>query len=362
MSKIGYTRNFKSAKPEKRILFIALLAIVAFVALTGLNPLSAQPQEEYKGAGYCANCHVEEMLHYTESPHTHALSNPEFQKTWKDLGSDAECLECHTTGYDQETETYAAPEVSCEACHGPGDTMNRDTSPELCGTCHSGPFPTYEEWQNSGPSHGEAGCISCHDMHTSELIYGTPTATCGECHDTHVTDVSLTAHGENGVEGIDCHMEVKEANFYTGLRAETGHSFEFIGDCSSCHNRQLKKHDVLGEQANACLSCHGDIHELKLKLVNGDVYPLEEPVKLCAQCHNERYTAWAEGTHGSPDNPEAVCTECHNPHNPVINNISTLDPIPAREYAPPSTWLAKMALIVLLEIFGFGVWINWSDK
>jgi hypothetical protein len=157
-------------------------------------------------------------------------------------------------------------------------------------------------------------------------------------------------------------MKIVPADFYSGQRAQTGHGFEFIQDCSTCHNRQLQKHDVLGEKAGACLSCHGDIHELKLKLVNGDVYPLEEPVKLCAQCHNERYTAWVEGTHGSPDNKEAICTECHNPHNPVINKISTLDPIPARESAKPSSWFAKMTLIVLLEIFGFGVWINWRDK
>jgi hypothetical protein len=160
-------------------------------------------------------------------------------------------------------------------------------------------------------------------------------------------------------------MIIEPANFYTGKQAKTGHSFsptEQELDCTTCHEVELDKHDVLGEGSAACLSCHGDIHELKLELINGETYPLEEPVELCAQCHNERYTAWAEGTHGSHDNPEAVCTQCHNPHNPVINQISTLDSIPNREQAEPLSWGLKMSVVVILEIFGFGVWINWSNK
>ncbi len=325
----------------------------------------AEPNEEYLGAAYCAECHPSEMVKWTQSAHTQAYSNDNFQTVWQDLGSDDSCLECHTTGYDKETKTYAYPEVQCEDCHGPGDTMKRDPSPELCGECHTGPYPTYEEWSDSGPNHGAANCITCHDEHTSKLVYETPAATCGECHESHIVQVEGTVHGENRVECIDCHMIIEDANFYTGKQAKTGHSFSPANkdlDCTSCHDRELSKHNVLGEKAAACLSCHGDIHELRLELVNGDTYPSEEPVQLCAQCHNERYTAWREGTHGSHDNPEAVCTQCHNPHSPVINNISTLESIPSRESAKPSSWITKMALVVLLEIFGFGVWINRSDK
>jgi hypothetical protein len=58
---------------------------------------------------------------------------------------------------------------------------------------------------------------------------------------------------------------------------------------------------------------------------------LDNSVQLCAQCHNERYTDWDEGTHGKYDDPKAQCVECHDPHDPVITNISTLSPVPLRE-------------------------------
>lgn len=365
MSKKGHTIRTRSIRKEKIALFTLLLSIIAFITFFGFGHALAQPEEEYRGAGYCAECHSEPFEKWPESAHINGYSNPEFQRVWRDLGQNAECLECHTTGYDRETETYALLEVQCEACHGPGDTMNIDTSPELCGKCHSGPYPTYEEWEASGPSHGTATCLTCHNEHTAELEYETITDTCGQCHDSHVDQVGGTTHSVNDVDCADCHMVVEEADFYGGKIAKTGHSFsptENELDCTSCHMVELDKHDVLGVGSAACLSCHGDIHELKLKLVNGDVYPINEPVQLCAQCHNERYTAWREGTHGAHDNPEAVCTKCHEPHNPVINNISTLDSIPNREPAKASSWWAKMALIVFLEIFGFGVWINWSGK
>ena len=351
-----------SIKKEKIILFTLFISIFAF---TVMNIDVANAEEEYMGAGYCVECHPEQSEQWSTSAHTKGYSNNEFQRVWSDLGENVECLECHTTGYDTATDTYELLEVQCEECHGPGDTMNRDTSPELCGECHSGPYPTYNEWAASGPSHGTAECLTCHNEHTAKLVYETSTETCGQCHDSHVVDLEGTAHEINDVECADCHMIIEEADFYSGKIAKTGHSFNPTKqelDCTSCHEVELEKHNVLGKGSAACLGCHGDIHELKLELVNGDTYPINEPVQLCAQCHNERYTAWREGTHGAHDDPEAVCTRCHEPHDPVINQISTLAPIPNREPAEPSSWWTKMTLIVLLEIFGFGVWINWSEK
>ncbi|MFC1803108.1 multiheme c-type cytochrome [Thermoproteota archaeon] len=355
----------KLVKQSKMILITLLVLYMTLAFVNCSTIVNAESNEEYKGAGYCFECHPNEGKEWLQSAHTEAYSNDNFQDVWINLGSNDSCLECHTTGYDIETETYVYREVQCEVCHGPGDTMNRDTSPELCGECHTGPYPTYDEWIDSGPSHGTADCLTCHNEHTSKMEYETPTDTCGQCHESHVNQVEDTQHGENSVDCTDCHMIIEEADFYIGKQAKTGHSFnptEQELDCTSCHDRELDKHDVLGEKSAACLSCHGDIHELRLELVNGETYENDNPVPLCAQCHNERYTAWEEGTHGAHDNPEAVCTECHDPHDPVINQISTLEPIPNREPAKPSSWIAKMALIVILEIFGFGVWINWSGK
>jgi 5-methylcytosine-specific restriction endonuclease McrA len=155
-------------------------------------------------------------------------------------------------------------------------------------------------------------------------------------------------------------MVVEEADFIEGIDAQTGHSFnprEDELDCTTCHDRPLDKHDVLGEGAGACLSCHGDIHELKLELVNGETYANDDAVPLCAQCHNERYSAWAEGTHGAHDNPQAACTECHDPHEPIINQISTLEPIATREMPQPASTIYQAAYVGIIVALGLSVYI-----
>jgi hypothetical protein len=338
------------------LLFVFLTQFISKVSF-GVN---AQPSNDYKGISYCVECHKIEFEEWSESPHTQGFSNPEFQEVWGKIGTPEDCLKCHVTGYDENSKEYSVTEVTCEECHGPGDTMKRDTSVELCGKCHSGPYPTYEEWRDSGPSHGEANCILCHDKHSAELTFSTSTGTCNQCHDFHVEEVLDTAHGDSGVECSECHMVSEKADFITGKPGNTGHSFvlnEDELDCSSCHERKLSKHDVLGEKAFACLSCHGAIHELELELVNRNIYSLDDSVPLCAQCHNERYTDWAQGTHGSVEDPRASCVECHDPHEPVISGISTLPFIPPRTPAKPVSIPLAIAVVVIIELLVFSIYI-----
>lgn len=335
------------------VFFTQLITIVSF----GVN---SQSSYDYKGTSYCVVCHPIEFEEWFGSPHSQGYSNPKFQETWVEIGSPEGCLNCHVTGYDEDSKDYIVTDITCEECHGPGDTMNRDTSAELCGKCHSGPYPTYEEWRDSGPSHGEANCILCHDKHSSELTFSTSTGTCNQCHDFHVDKILDTAHGDYGVECSECHMVFEKADFVTGRPGNTGHSFvlnEDELDCSTCHERKLSKHDILGEKAFACLSCHGAIHELELELVNRTVYSLDDSVPLCAQCHNERYTDWALGTHGSVENPSAPCVECHDPHEPVISGISTLPYIPPRIPAKPVSIPLVIAVIVIIELLAFSIYI-----
>ena len=118
MSKKGCAGVHKSVINEKRFIFFVLLSILIYVALMQISLIAADPQEEYKGAGYCAECHIPQMSDWYESAHTKGYSNPEFQRVWNELGSKSECLECHTTGYDTTTKTYELVEVQCEECHG----------------------------------------------------------------------------------------------------------------------------------------------------------------------------------------------------------------------------------------------------
>jgi hypothetical protein len=353
-------KYFESIVYPKMFIIIITAFFLAIALGNGVALAQCSSSEEYKGATYCVECHPSEAEEWAGSPHSKATSDTEFQAQWKDLGSPVSCLSCHTTGYDETTKEYSSPGVACEECHGPGDTMSLDTSVELCARCHSGPYPTYEEWLDSGPAHGKADCLTCHDEHTSKLTFETSTETCGQCHKSHVDQLMGTVHGERGVECADCHMIQKPADFVNGEPAKTGHSFSLTAhelDCSSCHEVPLSKHDVLGEKAYACLSCHGDIHELKLELVNRNVYPLDNVVPLCAQCHNERYTAWAQGTHGAYDDPRAQCTKCHDPHNPVIDDIVTLSSIPQREEAAPAPIIPIIVVVVIVEILVFSMYV-----
>jgi hypothetical protein len=348
----------KLHKVNSAFIFFTLMLPTLFLTVGSIAVLTESPEvEDYRGIEYCLDCHSEQTVGWLRSPHSKAYKNPEFQEEWQELGSPEDCLSCHTTGFEEDG-TFMYKGVTCEACHGPGDTMNRDVSSELCGSCHSGPFPTYEEWKKSGPSHLNATCIQCHDEHTARLSAETSTGTCASCHSSHIELVAETKHGVNDVECVDCHMHRTPIDFKNGIPANTGHEFYMNVDeldCQTCHERPLDKHDTLGENAFACLSCHGEIHGLGLKLVNGTVYAPDDPVALCAQCHNERYTAWAQGTHGTPEDPEAPCTECHDPHDPVISGIPTLSPVPPRTPAGGPSLLPSMAFVVTVMSLGFAV-------
>lgn len=318
-----------------KLVILSLLISLTFLKI-GLASAANETTDlyEYQGKDFCLACHADQGRDWEESAHATAYSNTDFQSKWNELGSPDDCLSCHTTGYNPDEGSYLYEDVTCEECHGPGLTMEINKSVELCADCHSGPYPTVQEWQASGPSHGNADCFTCHDQHSTELVYETSVETCGQCHDSHVELLETSAHADN-VECSDCHLKTEPANFAENIPGDTGHSFSAMEDldCSDCHDKELRKHDILGSGGYACLSCHGELHGLQLKLVNSTTFPLDKPVALCAQCHNERYTDWELGTHGSVSDPKASCTECHDPHDPIIAGFATLPSIPVREPA-----------------------------
>ncbi|MGH7492482.1 MAG: multiheme c-type cytochrome [bacterium] len=80
----------------------------------GLNP--------YLGSATCQSCHQEIFLRWENTAHAHAFAT----LAAKSEDKNAACLECHTTGYREETG-YAASiatahlvQVGCESCHGRG--------------------------------------------------------------------------------------------------------------------------------------------------------------------------------------------------------------------------------------------------
>jgi mono/diheme cytochrome c family protein len=127
-------------------------------------------------------------------------------------------------------------------------------------------------------------------------------------------------------------------------------------DCLSHHDKVLKGHDKLGSGSEACWACHYNTKMTTLHLAGGETqFPLSDFPRLCAQCHQKRYEAWNEGTHGVPawkegnlairSTEKARCTSCHDPHQPqlVFLNLTKPHPPPQPSPSPPSN-----VLLVLL--------------
>ncbi len=76
----------------------------------------------YLGSVACQNCHQEIFEKWNKTKHAHAFATLVAKREEKNH----ECLECHTTGYREETgysvsaATTHLVQVGCEACHGRG--------------------------------------------------------------------------------------------------------------------------------------------------------------------------------------------------------------------------------------------------
>lgn len=138
----------------------------------------------------------------------------------------------------------------------------------------------------------------------------------------------------------------------TGAPSDTSHPPLADGtaplQCLSCHNQTLTYHDKLGPGNQACYACHVSTDWLmdSLQLASGQVISINDSSQLCGQCHQERYAAWNEGTHGIPGTVAAVpCVTCHNPHQPQVEFQSiTKPPMPPVHTPPP---LPKDVVIIL---------------
>ncbi len=258
-----------------------------------------------------------------------------------------DCLSCHTRvlkGHDK----IGSGSEACWVCHdstsigilrlADGTQLPLANSPPLCGQCHQ---RRYQAWNE-----GEHGVVA-----GEEREPGIPEAAkvkCVSCHNPHQPRIDLAAVGK------------------PYPLPPTGEEAPL--ECLSCHVRILEGHDKLGSGSEACWACHDNRTMGVLHLASGETqFPLADFSRLCAQCHQKRYQAWTDGTHGAPawlegsvevhGTQRVGCISCHDPHQPqmVFTNITKPHPLPAPSPPPPPVGPLMILGISLLVVMVIGV-------
>jgi len=227
---------------------------------------------------------------------------------------------------------FWTPEVhavlDCSKCHIDTDIgksiVAKDTieiSNRTCLKCHNGEYPPTSIGYNTHLAH--VGKYSVKVDYLARHPNVTESLSCGNCHlnignncrNCHIINIPHVK-GEYSCKG--CHGEIDKLFRHATIN--------------------LKIHDIFNLSNNtACTMCHSPGNMMSLRLASGDEVPIQEPHRLCYQCHSAYYRLWDSGSHYSnktmPKDPtfkiedirkswednwrrENTCTNCHNPHNP----------------------------------------------
>jgi predicted CXXCH cytochrome family protein len=208
----------------------------------------------------CAACHDDVVKTWKTGLHAQAYTDKVFTDAWTAQGQPGACLVCHTTGYDPASGTSMAESVSCQSCHTPipanhpTDKMPVDTSPDLCGKCHSDPRFSTENWKLSTHYQRDMTCSVCHDAHTAgmKVVAGTSTSTtdasdlCTNCHKDAMQNFPTSKHAEAGVTCVNCHLgfnvsgDTTSTASFSDVHKAPDHNFmPVLETCNKCHASQM---------------------------------------------------------------------------------------------------------------------------
>jgi predicted CXXCH cytochrome family protein len=241
--------GFSFAVPLMLITY-ALTYSIGIQPVYAANPVESM-QLQTQELPDCATCHPALVQSWEAGYHSQSMSDPLFKESWEAQGKPVDCLNCHVTGYDEETGTWQSDGITCLACHPtitakhPAEPIEINHSPDMCGNCHS---ETYFEWQVS--THGQKGlsCANCHDPHATTLKMETSASLCSTCHKGLSTSYTHSQHNAQGLVCVDCHMESIEKDSGGHLRKD--HSFFVSLDtCNRCHANQLHDPGLFQPQA-----------------------------------------------------------------------------------------------------------------
>jgi mono/diheme cytochrome c family protein len=84
------------------------------------RPVFIQEEVAYVGSESCIGCHESLNKKHIETWKKSAMATKAFLLIRGETDK-TKCTPCHATGFDPEKKTYKEENVSCEACHGPGE-------------------------------------------------------------------------------------------------------------------------------------------------------------------------------------------------------------------------------------------------
>ena len=213
----------------------SLISVVLVGAQAPQNPTLKQDLD-------CSACHAEFYDTWEQGGHGQAATNPVFTQAWQERGEPAECMACHTTGYDAEAATWEEEGVACAACHSPTAANHPDEpmpvarEADTCGACHT---EAYFEWRASQHGVVDLACASCHDPHATALKAADVSTLCAACHGDTVSTYAHSQHFSVGQTCADCHLAPTDEQTGEG-HAQRNHTFSVdLTTCTSCHAYQL---------------------------------------------------------------------------------------------------------------------------
>lgn len=268
---------------------LAMLVTMGLAAATQPAVAAPLPQDGTPlppgDAGRCATCHLDITQNWERSSHAHAFDDPNFQERWTAMGSPANCLVCHTTGFQATGATFDAAGVSCEGCHGQVDPNHPKvpapirSDAEYCGTCHT---TTLGEWRLTGHSAAGISCNDCHDPHSQKALFSDPDEMCLNCHQDSMGDYLEDIHIQKGIGCVDCHALVipPEVEPKDGI-VPTGHTFTITpATCVACHTDALHAGFSLPGYENGAKAGNGG--------TDGETKPVQSVHSRVVQSPDER--------------------------------------------------------------------------
>ncbi len=343
----------------KHKIFTTLLALVLFSSF-------ALSQNYYLGVGNgteqqgysCSSCHTQGNIGlpiydtWKLTKHAQAYDSLKSRLSY-------DCLKCHTTGWDPTINNYGADEyvqkdtsnkpnyriidsvgwnakknIQCEDCHGAlgnqngtlsldhwgfinGTTTNAlNYSAELCGQCHSGHNPYYEQWSASKHALSTSGsaafaaknksCTRCHVAQNFISLMKNPDAykdtvlvsstdmqplTCVACHDPHDPKYPFQLRADITYSKVICdkchYAEIDTVNVSSTPHEQSGlalsgdknfgyrytdqtyinsaHTYAATERCINCHVNNTPNPDgsintghTFEPRVQACEGCHSD--------------------------------------------------------------------------------------------------------